>query len=155
MAAQPGRQRLAGWPHMVCPLAMDHTHIRPGKKLVPSTRAFRSPWILGSWPAARYTQSPCPCLTSCTAVVCPPRHRHHHPARGKSSQPSSKLGVPQLTLEPTSTSPPKVCDICFYSAWQSTPESVYVHAGTRHPRIDGASAGGTCQAHGPTTTLTG
>jgi hypothetical protein len=26
------RQRLAGWSHMmVCPLAMDHTHIRPGK----------------------------------------------------------------------------------------------------------------------------
>jgi hypothetical protein len=32
------------------------------RRTLPCTSAFRSPLILGSWPAARYTQSPCPCL---------------------------------------------------------------------------------------------
>jgi hypothetical protein len=32
------------------------------RRTLPCTSTFRSPLILGSCPAARYTQSPCPCL---------------------------------------------------------------------------------------------
>ena len=57
----------------------------------------------------------------------PPRPRHH-PARGSSSQPASKLNVRPLTSEPTSTSQPVVYDECFYCAWQPIPDSVCVQA---------------------------
>jgi hypothetical protein len=41
------RQRLAGWLHMVCPLAMDHTHILPGKKR--QSGSVRSLHVSGLW----------------------------------------------------------------------------------------------------------
>jgi hypothetical protein len=57
-------------------------------RILPCTSAFRSPLILGGWPAARYTQSPCPCLPNpdimhgsrlAQLVIATTRHaaRHH------------------------------------------------------------------------------
>ena len=64
------------------------------RRTLPCTSTFRSPLILGSWPAARYTQSPCPCLPIpdlkhgsrlALLVVAPTRHA----ARHRSHRPSS------------------------------------------------------------------
>jgi len=64
------------------------------RRTLPCTSTFRSPLILGSWPAARYTQSPCPCLPNpdlmhgsrlAQLVIATTRHA----ARHRSHRPSS------------------------------------------------------------------
>ena len=82
-------------------------------RILPCTSAFRSPLILGGWPAARYTQSPCPCLPNpdimhgsrlAQLVIATTRHaaRHHshrpssashHSAWNQRPQPSPRYVI--------------------------------------------------------------
>ena len=133
--------------------------------MLPCTRAFRSPLIFGSWPAPRYTQSPCPWFPIsdimhgsrlAQLVIATTRHaaRHRSHRRDSASHHSTWNRRPQ-------PSPRYVIYASTVHGSQLLSLYVCMHAGTRHPRtgIEGATAGGTCQArrqdHPQSTPLTG